>query len=112
MLSRINRISKQKDFDLIFKEGRIFQDENLIIRTRKNGFPFSRLAVVVSSAISKKAVIRNKIRRQIIEIFRKDLKKVKIGLDIMVVIKKEFLERKEKPKQIIEVLFSKAGLYV
>jgi len=47
----------------------------------------SRFGLVVSTRISKKAVVRNRLRRQLSEIFRLKLKKILPGFDVMLLVK-------------------------
>ena len=72
MLSRKNRLSKKKDFDEIFKNGKSSFDGLLGVKMiKKEKQEFSRFGIIVSSKISKKAVIRNKIKRRIRNIIAK-----------------------------------------
>ena len=72
MLSPKNRLNKKKDFDKVFKKGRSNFDGLLGVKMiKKNKQEFSRFGVIVSSRISKKAVVRNKIKRRIKNIIAK-----------------------------------------
>jgi len=85
MLQKINRLTKKKDFESIFKSGKGKKEKFLILRFKKNDLPESRFAFVVSLKVSKKAVIRNKIRRRLSEAVRLDLDKIKKGHDFVFV---------------------------
>jgi len=63
MLPRSNRLKKNKDFERVFKEGRLFGEDFLILKTVPNGLKNSRFGFIVSLKVSKKAVLRNKIKR-------------------------------------------------
>lgn len=107
MLPKINRLKKKKDFENIFKEGKIFRGDFLIIREVKNGLNETRFGFVVSNKISKKAVVRNKIRRRLRDIVRKNLSSFKKGIDVAVIAlngleKKSFLEVKELTESILK----------
>lgn len=65
MLPQANRIKKKKDFDFIFKNGRSFKDRFLVLKAAENGLSVTRIGIIVSLKVSKKAVVRNKIRRNI-----------------------------------------------
>ncbi len=56
-------------------------------RVGKNDLEHSRFGFVVSTKISKKAVERNKIRRQLQEIIRLNLEKIKQSVDVVVIAK-------------------------
>lgn len=68
-----NRISKKKEFDGIFKKGKSAKAPHLIIRYAKSSGNQSRFAFMVSQKVSKKAVVRNKVRRRLSEITRSAL---------------------------------------
>lgn len=63
----------------------------------ENGLEFSRFGFVVSLKVSKKATVRNKIRRRLSEIVKVSAKP---GIDLVIIAlpgaeKKDFLETKE-----------------
>ncbi|MBT4277379.1 ribonuclease P protein component [Candidatus Falkowbacteria bacterium] len=97
MLPKNNRLTHRKDFDNAFKVGQSFFSEVLGVKATENNLPDSRFGIVVSTKISKKAVARNKIKRQIREVIHKNLDKIKKGLDVVIICrpgieKKEFQE--------------------
>ena len=86
MLKKNNRIRKNNDFDRAFKLGESFYGKIASFKVVDNGLPNSRLGILISSKISKKAVLRNKIRRQIRAIIDKDLPLLKPGKDLVIVV--------------------------
>ncbi|MDP1538407.1 MAG: ribonuclease P protein component [bacterium] len=70
MLSKNHRIRKKKDIEKIFKEGKNFREDSLVLKTVKNDLNACRFGFIVSQKISKKANIRNKIKRRLREIVR------------------------------------------
>lgn len=109
MLSKLNRIKKKKDFEIIFKKGKSFKNKLFILRFLKNNFNQSRFGFVVSQKVSKKAVIRNKIRRRLAEIIRENFKDIyssENNFDLVFISlpeteKKEFLEIKESVEDLL-----------
>lgn len=106
MLPKLNRIKKKKDFDLIFKKGSSFKNNLFILKTVKNSLDEPRFGFVVSQKISKKAVIRNKIRRRLSEIARNKMKSIKGGIDIVLISlpgveKKEFSDIKDSLNNLL-----------
>lgn len=87
MLSRAQRLNKQKDFDGIFRQGGAVQDDFLAVRFLPNRRPVSRFGLVVSTKAAKKAVDRNRLRRQLSEIIRLNLDKIRPGRDMVFVVK-------------------------
>jgi ribonuclease P protein component len=100
MLKKTNRITKDKEFDRAFKTGQSFYTKLFGIKAVNNDLPAVRLGVLVSTKVSKKAVIRNKLKRQIREIIQKELPNLKVGKDLVIIVfsqilDKNFLEIKE-----------------
>jgi len=89
MLPPKNRL-KKTDFDALgrFKK-RIFVSENFTLRTYDSGFKPSRFAVVVSSKVLKKAVERNKKRRQIKGVIIQNADNLLNGFAVIIYLKKE-----------------------
>ena len=112
MLPQKYRLSRQKDFEDIFKQKKSSSSQFLSLFWRFNNLGFPRLAVVVSTKISKKAVARNRLRRQLQEIIRLNFKKIKPGFDTVVVVKTGLIKREYLfiEKEFINLL-KKIGLY-
>ncbi len=113
MLKKKYLVRKQKEFDQVFAEGRYVRDKELVLKVRENRLDFSRIGVVVSSKVSKKAVFRNKLRRQLKGIFLKDQKKIKTGYDLVVISlnKNKHYSYQELEKSFLGLLI-KLKLYV
>ncbi len=88
MLPCENRLIKKKDFTAIYSSGHSFSFKNVIIKVKNNNLKVTRVGIAIGLKFSKKAVKRNKIKRQLREIFRKRIKQIKIGKDIIVMVKK------------------------
>lgn len=93
MLKRINRITKNKEFDRAFKVGQAFYNKNLAIRAVANELPITRLGILVSTKVSKKAVVRNHVKRQIREIIKLELPKLKEGFDLVIIVFNQILDK-------------------
>lgn len=111
MLTKKYRLTKKKDFDKVAKGGKFFKENFLVLKKIKNNLQWTRVGFVVSQKISKKAVVRNKIKRRLREIVKVNLNKIKSGYDIIFFTKKG-IEKKEflEIKKIIENLLQKAEL--
>lgn len=111
MLAKKNRLRKKKDIERVFKEGKGFKEDFLVLKIVKNNLENSRFAFIVSQKVSKKATLRNKIRRRLRELVRLKIKEIKTGIDGVVMAlpgleKKDFWELEE----IINRIFKKANL--
>ncbi|MEG1432024.1 MULTISPECIES: ribonuclease P protein component [Eubacterium] len=80
-------LRKQKDFDGVFNEKNVFGNRHFTLFYKKNGESFNRIGIIVSKKISKKAVCRNRLRRQIKESFRQRQVGVKTGYDLIIIAK-------------------------
>jgi ribonuclease P protein component len=107
MLPKTHRLRARKDFDRLFRQGRSFGNRMLSGRLRKTDPQAPpRLAFVISAKTAKKAVIRNRARRQLREIVRPLLPSLPRGLDISITIKLPFLSLPfaEKKRVVHELL--------
>jgi ribonuclease P protein component len=111
MLSAENRLKKERDFERVFKEGKAWRGELVFLKWLGNGLDASRFGFIVSRKVSKKAIVRNKLKRRLRQIARTRMSELKKGVDI-VVVARPGLESKNfaATKEIINELFRKAGL--
>lgn len=86
MLSKINRLTKDKEFENVFKNGRSSYDKTIGIKAAVNKLPGSRFGILISNKVSKKATERNKIRRRIRDIIRLQLNDIKSNYDIVIMV--------------------------
>ncbi|MDD2753277.1 MAG: ribonuclease P protein component [Candidatus Portnoybacteria bacterium] len=113
MLSRVNRLNKQKDFDGVFGCGKNKQDGFLVLRYIPNSFKYSRFGIVVSAKVAKRAVDRNRLRRQMSEILRLNQKNIKPGFDVVLVAKTKSLGVEYgRLKESLTGLLRSGNLYV
>ncbi len=84
MLKKIHRITKTKEIDKVFKDGRSSFDNILGVKMLPSDNKISRAAVVVSAKVSKKSTARNKIKRRLHEITRLYLPKLKLASDFFI----------------------------
>ncbi len=97
MLPKLNRLTKKKDFDEVFKSGKSIKSDFLLCRAVKNNLKESRFGFVVSKKISLKATVRNKIKRRLRKAVAGIMQQVKNPVDMVIVTlpgieKKEYLE--------------------
>ena len=111
MLPKVNRLKRKKDIERVFKEGQGFKEDFLIFKMVKNDLRNSRFAFIVSQKVSKKATLRNKIKRRLNELVRRVLPKVQSGMDI-VLVATPGLEEKDfwETEKTINKIFAKAKI--
>lgn len=96
MLKRENRIRAKKDFAEIKEKGRIQHSPFFAVLKSNEEDDLKKIGIIVSKKISKRAVDRNKIRRQISQVIRKNIKEIKAGSRLLFLTKKEILGKKMK----------------
>lgn len=111
MLPKVDRLKKKQDIEWVFQKGEGFKEDFLVLKIAKNRLSQARFAFIVSRGVSKKAVIRNRIRRKLSEAVGMRLKKLKKGIDVLIIARpgfaiKDFWEMDE----VVDKLFKKTGI--
>jgi ribonuclease P protein component len=68
-LPRQIRLRRRKDFDAVFRRGRTWSNDLLVLRTLPNDCDHNRFGFVTSKRLGK-AVVRNRVRRRLRETVR------------------------------------------
>jgi ribonuclease P protein component len=89
MLALKNRLRKKVEFENVYKNGDFFSAGNLSLKCAKSEASFFRIGFVVGVKFSPKAIVRNKIKRQLREIFSQQTRLLKKKMDIVIMIKKQ-----------------------
>ena len=87
MLSKTHRLSKKKDFDTIFKNPavRVCYAKLMGGRALPNQSAQNRFGIIISSKISKKAVERNRLKRQGRQALKELDKEMARGYDLVII---------------------------
>ena len=93
MLPFKNRLLSKQDFEKIKKGGQKFQGRFFGLLVFQTHLEFSRFGFIISKKVSKKAIQRNRAKRLLRETARTFLPMVKPGFDILVLGKKDLVER-------------------
>jgi len=109
MLPKENRLKKKKDFETIFKSGKLIKGKDILVKYLYNKEEDSKIGFIVSKKVSKKATERNKIKRRFREIIRANKEKIKKGLGIIIIAlpsskKLSFKEIDSEIKNILEII--------
>jgi ribonuclease P protein component len=87
MLKRSQRITDNKDFQRIYRRGRYFTSAFFNLNYAPSLFDQTRIGLVVSKKVTKKATERNLLKRRLREICRGFYPELRTGLDIIVSVK-------------------------
>jgi len=100
-LPQIHRLKNWRDFRVVYKQGTHRHSKHLVLRaldTRTFGEQSqinpSRIGVSIGKKVSKKAVVRNRIKRQIHGAFLKLRPSISDGWQIVIVVKPIAIECK------------------
>lgn len=112
MLSKKYRLKKSGDIKGVLKFGRTDREGFLILKTRKNNLDISRFAFLISLKISKKATVRNKLKRKLSEYIRLNLSEIKNNIDAVLIVASDFSKKDNKETaELVNKLFVKAKIY-
>ena len=106
MLKKENRLSKRKDFEEIRKKGTVRQSPSFGLASLKKDDGERKIGFIISKKISKKAVERNRIKRLLAEIVRKNMEKIEKGSRMVFLVKQKILGKSQKE---LEEEFKKNG---
>ncbi len=92
MLIKNLRLRRSRDISRVYGRGRFVSVGTVTAKILSNGYPDSRLAVVVGKKISKKAVLRNRIRRRLVATIQQKWQTVAPGYDIVITVREDVSE--------------------
>jgi len=112
MLKDDNRLRGKKNFKRIFEKGKALKGNFLILRFALNDEEKIRFAILVSKKVSKKAVVRNKVKRKIKAIVLQNIPKLKKGFDFIFIVLPSFENKNfSEMEDEINKIFKNAHLY-
>ncbi len=108
MLARQSRLVKEKDFKKIFKRGKSSYAKIFCLKVLANEFEINRYGIVISTKVSKKAVERNKLKRQIRAVIKEFDKKLMSGFDLAIIVSPAALNQDYKfiKSELEKILFT------
>jgi ribonuclease P protein component len=113
MLLSSNRLKQDRDFKRIFKFGSPFYSRNLQLKLVKKAVGESKFGFVIGLVVSKKATVRNRLKRQVREAVRLLYKNglIKPNFDVVIKIKSSLIGADYKDiKAEVEYLLKKADV--
>ena len=104
----LNRIKKNVEFNKVIEEGQLVKSDSLTLYFLKNSLGFTRIGISIPKK-SGKAVVRNKMKRQIRAIISKDIPLDK-SFDYILVARKQYdVSKFEKTRSDLINLIEKVG---
>ncbi len=85
------RLRKNMEFKRVYSGGKSYWNRNLVLYVRKNALENSRIGITITKKIGN-AVVRNRIRRRMKEIYRLKLGNIKGGYDLILIPKKNCVD--------------------
>jgi len=83
-LDRVYTLKKNSDFRRLYSKGKSAVNPYMVVYCRKNGKGLNRVGYTVSVKLGH-AVVRNRVRRRLREIYRLNSPSLKAGYDIIIV---------------------------
>jgi ribonuclease P protein component len=92
------RIRKKKEFLFLYKKGNRYRGRYFTLIYLINDLSYSRMAVVASKKIGR-AVVRNKVKRRLRTLYRRNKHMLQKNLDLVIIARKE---AHEVPWQVLK----------
>lgn len=107
-LPRELRLRHRRDFDAVFRSGRTYHNDLLVLRSLPNDMPHNRFGFITSKRLGK-AVVRNRVRRRLQEAARQ--LPLRSGWDIVISAKAAAAQADyQRLRQGLIDLLARAGL--
>ncbi len=112
MLKKNQRLTAEKDFTRLFSKGRSFHARGIGMRVTLNKYGKPRVGFVVSTKVSKRAVVRNLLKRRMRDIVRPHISHFRPqDVDIAFMARPEAAKFEfEDVKMVVLQLLIKSGL--
>lgn len=92
MLPRQHRLHKDSEIKRLVRVGKTFFLPQFTIKYSQNKEDITKIGFIVSSRVDKRAVVRNKLTRQMREVLRVLLPNLEKGYSLLIIAKKQALE--------------------
>ncbi|MCX6780872.1 MAG: ribonuclease P protein component [Candidatus Magasanikbacteria bacterium] len=115
MLARVSRIAADKEIKRVLKLGKRFSVPECSLFLLANTLGRPRVTVIVASGVSKRAVVRNRLKRQARDVLRLAVEHGAITqpLDIIVMIRAGAAKIEDEVRRdFFKKLFERARLFV
>ena len=104
----LNRIKKNVEFNKVIEEGQLIKSDSLTLYFLENSSGYTRIGISIPKK-SGKAVVRNKMKRQIRAIVANNIKLDK-SVDCVLIARKQYeIGKFEKTRSDLNYLIKKVG---
>lgn len=111
MFPKTKRIKNKKDFERVFKTGRALKHPFFLLKFLKNDLTYCRAAISMPVAVSKKAVIRNRVKRIFWIALEKVFFRCRPRVDIIIITSPAAVEKSlNQITDSLEDIFIKANI--
>ncbi len=91
-LPKVHRLKNPKEFQAVYKRGQRYKSSHLLMRVLSTNHqtstpPPTQFGISVSQKVSKKAVVRNRLKRQIKAAIRSLLPIISPGLKVVITVR-------------------------
>lgn len=98
-LPKANRLKDYRNFRQVYGQGKVYKSSHLVLRVLADESEFAhssslktRFGITISRKVSKKAVVRNRIKRQIRHAIRTLLPQILPGRQVMIIVRRYAIE--------------------
>ncbi len=95
-LPQIHRLRHHKDFQQVYKQGKTYKSSHFVLKvlavSLKEDHPASRFGITISRKVSKQAVTRNRLKRQIRAVIRTLLPQITASWKMVIIVRRQSLE--------------------
>lgn len=111
MATRAHRISERADFERLFARGKRAHLPALSLVYTRHGASGTRYAVIVGVAVTKRATVRNRLRRRLSEHLRRILPTIASGYDCAFIVRPPAVTASRGAlREAATILLRRAGL--
>lgn len=104
------KLKKTHQFKTVYKRGESYANKWLVLYVLKNKKRLRRVGYSVSKKVGK-AVVRNRVKRLLREVYRHNQDKLKTGLDLVFIARNPIIDASyHKIEKAVNELFTKAEI--
>lgn len=111
MLPKAHRLTRESDFKKIAKEAKSVHSRLFLLKKLSSLEKQTKFGIVISTKVSKKATIRNKVKRQTREIIHLNLPQIKPNYKVVIIVKNNIVDKDyQEIEKDLESILKKAKL--